>query len=67
MNFAQQMIICGVEERSLKKGNTMKYPKLRGVCKDCLGCQRLENPNFVGVYKCKWNEKVEWKQERIKI
>ena len=26
-----------------------------------------ENENFVGVYKCKWNEKVEWKQERIKI
>jgi hypothetical protein len=43
----------------------MKYPKLIGVCKDCLGCQRLENPNFTGVYKCKWNEKVEWKQEEI--
>ena len=43
----------------------MKYPKLIGVCKDCLGCQRLENTNFVGVYKCKWNEKVEWKQEEI--
>ena len=67
MNFVRQMIICGVEERSLKKGNTMKYPKLIGVCKDCLGCQRLENEKFVGVYKCKWNEKVEWKQERIKI
>ena len=43
----------------------MKYPKLIGVCKDCLGCQRLENPNFIGVYKCKWNERVEWKQEEI--
>ena len=43
----------------------MKYPKLIGVCKDCLGCQRLENEKFIGVYKCKWNEKVEWKQEAI--
>lgn len=45
----------------------MKYPPLIETCKKCLGCQSLENPNFIGIYKCKWNEKVEWKQERIKI
>lgn len=46
----------------------MKYPKLIGVCKDCLGCQRLENLNFTGDKNCKYAEKeVEWKQERIKI
>lgn len=44
----------------------MKYQKLIGVCKDCLGCQRLENPNFIGVYKCKWNEKEnKYEQEEI--
>ena len=44
----------------------MKYQKLIGVCKDCVyKCFRCEDPNFVGVYKCKWNEKVEWKQEEI--
>ena len=53
-----------------KEDEYMKYPKLIGVCKDCLGCQRLENEKFVGVYKCKWNEKekeVEWKQEMIRL
>lgn len=46
----------------------MKYPILIGVCKNCLGCMRLEDPNFIGVYKCKWNEKEKiWVQERIKI
>jgi uncharacterized protein YodC (DUF2158 family) len=47
----------------------MKYPKLIGICKDCLGCMRLEDPKFIGVYKCKWFEKKEekWVQEKIKI
>lgn len=35
----------------------MKYYRLVGVCKNCLGCMRLEDPNFRGVYKCRWNEK----------
>ena len=48
----------------------MKYPNLTDTCKNCLGCQRLEDPNFRGVDKCKWNEiekeKI-WVQERIKL
>ena len=44
----------------------MKYPKLIGVCKDCVyKCFRCEDTKFIGVYKCKWNEKVVWKQEAI--
>lgn len=26
--------------------------KLIGLCKNCLGCNRLENPEFTGVYRC---------------
>lgn len=45
-----------------------KYKPLEEPCKKCLGCQRLENPNFTGDKNCKYAEKeVEWKQERIKI
>lgn len=29
-----------------------KYPKLIGNCKDCAGCNRLEDYNFVGRYRC---------------
>lgn len=35
----------------------MKYKELKGVCKDCLGCNKLEDPNFVGVYQCKYATK----------
>ena len=51
----------------------MKYPSLTGLCKNCLGCQRLEDPNFSGVYKCRYAEKPEkikemsGTQERMKI
>lgn len=24
------------------------------LCKYCLGCNKCENPNFGGVYRCKW-------------
>lgn len=30
--------------------------KLYGVCKNCLGCMRLEDENFTGVDKCEWME-----------
>ena len=29
-----------------------KYPELKGICKYCGGCNRLENTNFEGVWKC---------------
>lgn len=28
--------------------------KLKGICKNCPGCQREEDPNFEGVEKCEW-------------
>lgn len=30
-----------------------KYPELRGKCKTCLGCNKLEEKTFRGVYECK--------------
>jgi hypothetical protein len=32
----------------------MKYKELKGICKNCLGCLRLENPYFTGVTECKY-------------
>lgn len=32
----------------------MKYLELKGICKKCLGCNRLENIDFAGIYRCKY-------------
>ena len=33
----------------------IKYPELIGKCKTCeLGCQRLEDINFKGVFRCQY-------------
>lgn len=32
----------------------MKYKELKGLCKNCLGCNRLEDQNFDGVYRCEY-------------
>ena len=46
----------------------MKYPPLESPCKECeLKCFRVENLNFTGDKNCKYAEKENWKQERIKI
>ena len=28
--------------------------ELKGLCKHCLGCNKLEDPNFKGVYRCEY-------------
>ena len=28
--------------------------ELKGLCKDCLGCNRLQDKNFEGVEVCEW-------------
>lgn len=28
--------------------------ELKGLCKSCLGCNKLEDPNFTGVYRCNY-------------
>lgn len=33
----------------------MRYPELKGVCKNCLGCSRLESPYFRGITECKYS------------
>ena len=35
----------------------MKYPELEETCKNCGGCMRLENENFIGDRDCKYKEK----------
>lgn len=45
----------------------MKYPELQEPCKSCLGCMRLEDIRFTGDKNCRWQEKKEWKQEKIKV
>ncbi len=32
----------------------MKYQVLKGLCKNCLGCNRLETPEWTGIYRCKY-------------
>ena len=29
-----------------------KYPELKGKCKICLGCNKLEEIDFAGYYRC---------------
>ena len=29
------------------------WTSLKGLCINCLGCNRLEDENFTGVYRCK--------------
>lgn len=38
----------------------MYYKPLKAntLCKECLGCNNLENKNFEGVYKCDYYTKV---------
>ena len=54
-------------DRKEERRKRIKYPPLIETCKKCLGCQRLEDPNFTGDKSCKYVEKENWKQERIKI
>ena len=28
------------------------YPELKGICKNCLGCMRLESEQFKGIWRC---------------
>lgn len=41
--------------------------ELIGVCKDCLGCNKLENPNFTGVDKCEYCTLEQLSIEQMKM
>ena len=41
------------------------YKPLEEPCKNCLGCMRLEDPNFTGDKNCKWQEKKKTAQDYI--
>ena len=43
------------------------YKPLQEPCKSCLGCQRLEDPNFIGDKNCKWKLEAEEYMEQIKL
>lgn len=34
----------------------MSKKELKGLCKDCLGCNRLQDENFKGIEKCEWRK-----------
>lgn len=36
-----------------------KQTELKGKCKNCLGCQRLEDENFKGIERCEWRKENE--------
>ena len=40
--------------------------ELIGVCKECLGCNKLKNPLFTGVKECEYAT-TEYKSEQIQI
>lgn len=40
----------------------MKELKKETLCKRCIGCNRLEDENFEGVYRC--INFIEWKKEK---
>ena len=43
----------------------IEYKKLKGKCKNCmLGCYRLEDPEFTGIYSCEYYTEGE-KNENI--
>lgn len=42
------------------------YPQLEGLCKDCLyKCNRVEDINFKGVYRCEYYVKEQKKNEQV--
>ena len=41
--------------------------KLTGVCLNCLGCNKLENPYFTGVEKCKFCTLEQLSIEQMKM
>ena len=45
----------------------VKYPELIGKCKTCkFGCNRLEDVNFKGVYRCQYYIEGEKKENERK-
>lgn len=45
----------------------MKYKPLQEPCKSCLGCQRLEIPEFITDKNCRWQKKPEEWIKQIKM
>lgn len=45
----------------------MKYRELTGKCKECLGCNKLENPFFTGVKECEFATVKQMEIEQMMI
>ena len=43
--------------------------ELKGLCKNCLGCNRLEDKTFEGVYRCEYAtiKQISWKDLREEV
>ena len=40
--------------------------ELIGLCKNCLGCNRLEDMNFKGTYRCEYVTKEQLTVEKLR-
>lgn len=53
-------------QRKEARRTEKKYmDKLRGICLWCMGCNKLEDMNFAGVYRCKnfIAAQISWEEE----
>ena len=49
--------------KNIAKAKKMKYPPLSGICVKCLGCMRLQDINFKGIWRCDYYKEA--KDEQI--
>lgn len=47
----------------------MKYQELYGKCKNCLGCNKLDSPEWQGTYRCDYatSEQISIEQMREEL
>ena len=41
------------------------YKLLQGICIKCLGCMRLEDENFKGIWRCDYYKEAKDEQRRM--
>lgn len=53
LKLEKETPVKGFADVGLYYGKESHYKELIDKCKKCLGCNRLENPDFIGDYNCK--------------
>ena len=51
--------------KNIAKAKKVKYPPLSGICVKCLGCMRLEDENFKGIWRCDYYKEAKDEQRRM--